>query len=67
MSRDGELFVNAFCERDSDLGRQIAAHLRTRREGANRATVRVAFPEKAQSDSCVRLVELVADRWVLLD
>ena len=28
-------------------------------------TVRLAFPNKAESDSCVRIVDLLADRWLL--
>jgi len=29
------------------------------------ATVRLAFPNKAQSDHCVRISDLLADRWLL--
>ncbi len=65
QSDDGERSLYAFCERNSALATKVGEHLKTARAGADRVTVRVAFPEKAQSDNCVRLVELVADRWTL--
>lgn len=30
-------------------------------------TVRVAFPPAAQSDHCVKITDLLADRWMLFD
>ncbi len=28
-------------------------------------TVRLAFPNNAQSDHCVKIIDLLADRWLL--
>ena len=67
LSQEEELPLHAFCKRESAVGRKMIALLQAPRAGANRATVRVAFPEQAQSDHCVRLLELVADRWLLLE
>jgi hypothetical protein len=57
---------HAYCERDSDLGAALD-ELFSKHVGADPAlSVRVAFPEKAQSDHAARLTGIIADRWIML-
>jgi hypothetical protein len=65
---DGDSFVNAFCERDSVMGRWLAEDLGTRPEDAliKGYTLWVSYPEKALSDRCLNLVQIAAGRWLIL-
>jgi hypothetical protein len=58
--------VHGYCERGGPVATALDEVL-TRSGGADPAlTLRVAFPEKAESDQCVRIVGILADRWLLL-
>jgi len=67
QSWDGGHHVFAYCERDSETGRDVKAFQLSTQKTQGRATVRVAFPENAKSGDCVQLTEFVADRWLLLE
>lgn len=58
-----------FCERDSELGRWLQEQLVHTRQGNNVSgyTLKIAFPENAQSDQCVWIRQVIAARWLLLD
>lgn len=64
-SPDGLNFIFGYCERDSAVGRTLAGLLE---RGGNRLplTLRLAFPENAQSDHCVKIVGVVANRWLVV-
>ncbi len=64
-SADGFYFVKGYCERDSSMGRLISAMFAT---GPDRRafTLRLAFPDHAQSDHCVRITGMVANRWLIV-
>ena len=64
-SADAVHSLNAYCEKNSPLADR-ARLLLTEQNGAPlQLTVRVAFPPAAQSDRCVRLLEIVSDRWLV--
>lgn len=56
--------LHGFCERDSGVGRELSSVL-SRSAQQQAVTVRIAFPEKAESDECVRILGLVAERWLM--
>jgi hypothetical protein len=67
-SADNENFLNAYCERDSVIGRWIIEDLG--RE-ANSSLVKgytlwVAYPPDAKSSRCLNLVQLAAGRWLIV-
>lgn len=64
LSPDGMESLHGFCERNSGVGREMASVL-SRSSEMQAMTLRLAFPEKAESDQCVRIVGLVAERWLL--
>lgn len=65
LSPDGVESVHGYCERRSQLGTQLQEIL-GKHEGEAGVTLRLAFPENAESNHCVRIVELVSDRWLIL-
>ncbi|MFZ4764998.1 MAG: hypothetical protein ACOYMN_08585 [Roseimicrobium sp.] len=65
VSSDFENILYAYTERDSPTGRAISGEGET--ASLHPVAVKVAFPPNPQSSNCVRLVELVANRWLLLD
>jgi hypothetical protein len=65
LSPDGLYSVHAYCERDSNVGRALGESVNVNAQYMG-LTLRLAFPEKAESDHCVRIVGVVADRWMVL-
>lgn len=79
-SPDGVQTISGFAERTSADGKMLAkmtsqlnsmlldGPLPVNAGGPTvPATLRLAFPPKAQSDRCVKILSVVADRWVLTD
>jgi hypothetical protein len=82
-SPDGVQFITGYCERRSGTGIALAnligvpvpqvtekdkPTIPIRRPGTKtKVTVRIAFPTVAQSDHCVNITQLLADRWMLFD
>lgn len=79
-SPDGVHTLSGFAERNSPDGQRLAkmtaqlnsmlldGPLPVNAGGPTvPTTLRLAFPPKAQSDKCVRIVSVFADRWVLTD
>jgi hypothetical protein len=67
-SSDNEDFLNAYCERESVIGRWIVEDLGTE---ANSSLVKgytlwVSYPPDAKSNRCLNLVQLTAGRWLIL-
>jgi hypothetical protein len=67
-SPDGDSFVNAYCERDSVMGKWLSEDLGTRPDDSliKGYTLWVSFPENAQSDRCLNLIQIPAGRWLIL-
>lgn len=57
-----------FAERESELGRWLSAQLAGTAAGTALSgyTMRVAYPEKAQSDQCLLIKEVMVPRWLVL-
>jgi hypothetical protein len=74
-SPDGSHSITGYCDRQSGTGIALASLIGGPSQKASggisaapiAVTVRVAFPVAAQSDDCVNLTSLLADRWMLLD
>ncbi len=64
LSPDGLTSIHGYCERASSLGQEVESVL-SRSQGVQALTLRLAFPEKAESDHCVRILGLVSERWLL--
>lgn len=64
-SPDGSFFIYGYCEKNSDLARTLASVFDQVR-GSAALTLRIAYPDKAQSDHCARIVGIVANRWLLV-
>lgn len=64
-SPDGLNFVKGYCERESTIAKTLISLFST---GAERKalTLRLAFPEKAQSDQCVHIIGVLANRWLIV-
>ena len=69
IASNGVDMLYGYCERESELGRWLDAQLSHTRSGSAMSgfTLRVAYPENAQSDQCVWLKQVVAARWLLVD
>lgn len=64
-SPDGNFFIYGYCEKDSEVARTLASIFEQVR-GRAALTLRIAYPEKAESDHCARIVGIVANRWLLV-
>jgi hypothetical protein len=64
-SPDGLYFVYGYCERDSPIGQSLL-QLFALHPNHNMLTLRLAFPEKAQSDHCLRITGVVSNHWLML-
>ncbi|OYW77113.1 MAG: hypothetical protein B7Z37_05565 [Verrucomicrobia bacterium 12-59-8] len=65
MSENGESSVYAYCERGTKLARWIEADLAsTGPTGFKGYTMLISFPPNAQSNQCVNLDKVVAQRWL---
>jgi hypothetical protein len=64
-SSDSFYFVKGYCERASPLGKTVESLLGS---GPERValTLRLSFPEQAQSDHCVLINGVVANRWLIV-
>ena len=65
LSPDGVESLHGYCERRSELGGMLP-EIFGNREGTAGITVKLAFPEKAESNHCVKITDLVSDRWLIL-
>jgi hypothetical protein len=65
LSPDGLESVHGYCERKSELGRTLL-NVMSRNQSVCGITLRLAFSEKAESNHCVNITQLIADRWLLL-
>jgi hypothetical protein len=67
MSENGESSVYAYCERGTKLARWIDADLAsTGPSGFKGYTMLISFPPNAQSNQCVNLDKVIAQRWLKL-
>ncbi len=65
MSESGESSVYAYCERGTKLARWIETDLAsTGPSGFKGYTMLLSFPPNAQSNQCVNLDKVVAQRWL---
>lgn len=66
-SENGEQSVYGYAERGTVLADWLSASLLgTGPTGMKGFTVRVAFPPEAQSNQCVKLLQVVESRWLVL-
>jgi hypothetical protein len=64
LSPDGLTSLHGFCEKDSSLGREVATVL-TDSTAKRHVTLRLAYPPSAESDHCVKIIGLAAERWLI--
>lgn len=65
MSESGESSIYAYCERGTNLARWIESDLATTGpSGFKGYTMLISFPPNAQSNQCVNLDRVVAQRWL---
>ncbi len=65
LSPDGLVSLHGFCERDSPMGVSLS-HSLSRSNSMSGIVVRLAFPEKSESDHCVWIRQFISDRWLVL-
>jgi hypothetical protein len=67
-SSDSEDSLNAYCERDSVIGRWIVEDLGTEPSSSlvKGYTIWVSYPPDAKSNRCLNLVQLAAGRWLIV-
>lgn len=65
LSPDGLVSLHGYCERQSALGTAITRAL-GRASQITGLTLRLAYPERAESDHCLAIKQMVSDRWLLL-
>lgn len=66
-SESGDNSVYAFCRRSTELGQWLETDLSsTGPTGFKGYTMRLSFPENAQSNQCVNLDEVIVPRWLVL-
>lgn len=64
-SPDGNFFIYGYCEKGSEMDHTLRSIFEQVR-GRAALTLRIAYPEKAESDHCARIVGVVANRWLLV-
>jgi len=64
-SPDGFYFIKGYCERGSTI-EHLLSDLFASGPSRRALTLRLAFPENAKSDHCVRITGVVANRWLLV-
>lgn len=66
-SPDNEDSLNAYCERDSVIGRWIVENLGSEANSSliTGYTLWVSYPPDAKSNRCLNLVQLAASRWLI--
>lgn len=65
LSPDGLTTIHGYCERDSPTGAAISRTL-SKSQSMSGIIVKLAFPEKAESNRCALITQLVSDRWLLI-
>ncbi len=65
LSPDGLASIHGYCERESPIGIALTRTL-SRSTSMTGIVLRIAYPEKAESDHCVLIKQFVSDRWLLL-
>ncbi len=68
-SPDGTEFINAFCPRDGEIATWLFNDLGGRPQDSPSSkpyTLWINYPEKAQSEHCTHLIQIQADRWIVL-
>lgn len=67
-SPDGDSFVNAYCERDSVMGKWVTEDIGSRPDESliKGYTLWVSFPENSKSERCMNLIQIPAGRWLIL-
>ena len=65
LSPDGLVSLHGFCERATPIGTALS-HTLSRSNTMSGIVVRLAFPERAESDHCVWIRQFVSDRWLVL-
>lgn len=67
MSESGDSSVYAYCERGTKLSRWLESDLATTGPtGFKGYIMKLSFPPDAQSNQCVRLEQVIAQRWLKL-
>lgn len=64
-SPEGEQFIFGYCDKDSAIGKTLASLL-DQSKARLPLTLRLAYPENAQSDHCVKIVGVIANRWLVV-
>ncbi len=64
-SPDGNFFIYGYCEKGSEMDNTLKSIFEQVR-GRAALTLRIAYPDKAESDHCARIVGVVANRWLLV-
>lgn len=69
IASNGVDTLYGYTERESEIGIWLRTHLDTNPTNPNLSgfTLKVSFPENAQSDQCMNINQVVAARWLLLD
>jgi len=69
MAVNGVDTLYGYAERESELGRWLVSHLQgtANSNAMSGYTMRVSFPENAQSDQCMWINQIIAPRWLLLN
>lgn len=65
LSPDGLTSLHGFCERQTPMATALSQTL-SRGNSMAGIVVRLAFPEKSESDHCVWIRQYVSDRWLVL-
>ena len=64
-SPESERALHAYCRRDSGVGAELMALLQLPPK-IQPLCLRLVFPERSQSDHCVEITGLAAERWLIL-
>ena len=65
LSPDGLISLHGYCERQTPMATALSQCL-SRSNSMSGVVVRLAFPERAESDHCVWIQQFVSDRWLVL-
>jgi len=65
LSPDGLVSLHGYCVRETPMGTALASVLGSS-TSMRGVVLRLAFPERAESDHCVLIRQFVSDRWLML-
>lgn len=65
VSPDGLVSLHGFCQRNTPMATALSQTL-SRSNSMSGIVVRLAFPERSESDHCVWIRQFVSDRWLVL-